>query len=506
MRIARLVTFFGLVIGLTVVSQSPTPRVSAVDIPEYTSLLPLCSDPGNTTVSCHWVEPGSVDSPVVIFASCDVVADPTKYCYDLKVNGAAAPSTLRVVARMSAYKTHDASVGNAQYEAGFHLFYVPSGNTFNTSTFWGWGDRPRDQSTTGGQVDLSPVLKSTDVVKLTVKMKMHKLPQFNVFVADNASANFALTGTDLVMTVEGTPARVAIENATQHINFDTEKSDDTTKPWTDRCGVPSMKFVVCNVDKAESNPLIYYFRSSTMVNSPAGDTPGPIWVATNATYFHFPSVEFDSNGNKQIKVKVAAPHLLADGTTVNSGGFRTFLPNGLLEQWKIDKTESALNKALAASVKKAGKEEVVDRTFTISDIGVTITFPNLTYSSPEVFVTSVSNIGGSQNANQVYAALLAGASGTTSGSTTTGGTGSTVATPTSTTTGKSLKKGSTTLLTKLIRPTTGIKPIWSVKGACRIISGKLAAVTKGKTCTLTMKQKNPKTKLTTTKTLAIAVT
>jgi hypothetical protein len=256
-----------------------------------------------------------------------------------------------------------------------------------------------------------------------------------------------------------------------------------------------MKFVVCNVDRAESNPLVFYGRSSTMVNPPAADIPGPIWVSTNATYFHQPSVAVDSKGNPQIQVKVASPHLLADGTTVNSGAFRAFISNGMLERWKIPKTEDGLNKALAASVKKAGVETVVDRTFAISDIGVTITFPNLTYSSPEVFVTAItSTTGGSQNANQVYQALIAG----------TATSNPTSSTPSSAT--KNLKKGSATVLSRLIAVTKGQTPTWSVKGTgCRISAGKLVAVTKGRTCTLTLKQRNTKTKVLTTKTLTIKV-
>jgi hypothetical protein len=233
-----------------------------------------------------------------------------------------------------------------------------------------------------------------------------------------------------------------------------------------------------------------------MVNPPAADIPGPIWVSTNATYFHQPSVAVDAKGNPRIQVRVASPHLLADGTTVNSGAFRAFLSNGMLERWKIPKTEDGLNKALAASVKKAGVETVVDRTFTISDIGVTITFPNLTYSSPEVFVTAITTTtGGSQNANQVYQALIAGTTTNPSSSTST-----------SKSSVKSLKKGSATVLSRLIAVTKGQTPSWSVKGTgCRISAGKLVAVTKGRTCTLTLKQRNAKTKVLTTKTLAIKV-
>ena len=493
-HILKVLSGMALVVGSSLVTQT-APVATAVDIPEYTQLLPRCSDPATTTVPCHWPDPSLTDSPVSVFVKCDAASSVTNYCYDITVNGAPAPATLGLVARMTAYKTHDATVSNAQYEAAFHLFYVPQGQTLSRMDYWGWGDRPRDQVAGGGKADLSSVLQPTDVVKIVARFKMHKVPQYNVFISSNGSMSFALSGNDLTVTMEGSPAKVAVESAAQHISYDTEKSDDTTLPWTNRCGVPSMRFVVCNVDRAESNPLVFYARSSTMVNSPAADVPGPIWVSTNATYFHFPSVTTDTRGNKQIQVKVAAPHFLADGTTVNTGAFRTFLPNDLLTLWKISKTEDALNKALAASVKKAGVETVVDRTFTISDGGVTITFPNLSYSSPEVYVTSVATTAGSQNANQVYAALLAGATSSQTSSTATTSAGT-----------KSLKKGSSTALTSLIKPTSGLKAVWSVSGACRIMKLKLAAITKGRTCKLTLSQTNTKTKKTTKKYLNIKVT
>ena len=493
------------------VTQSPTVSAAGSDIPEYTQLLPVCTDMGAATAPCHWPDPQNTDSPVVIMVKCDAARSITNYCFDITVNGAPAPATLGLAARMTAYKTHDPTVSNAQYEAMFHMYSIPAGNTLSTSEIWGVGNTPRNQPGNGGVVDLSGVLAATDVVKVTAKFKMHKLPQFNVLIADKGKMDFSLTGNDLTLTMEGSPARVALESASQHINFDMEKNDDPTVAWTDRCGIPSMKFVVCNVDKATSNPLVFYARSSTMVNAPAGDTPGPIWVSTNATYFHFPSVSTDPKGNKQIQVKVAAPHFLADGTTINSGPFRAFLPNDLLKLWGIEKTETALNNALAASIKKLGKEETLDRTFTIGDTGVTITFPNLTYSSPEVYITSVSNLGGSQNANQVYAALLAGSTTSTSSTTSTTVPASTppaTTAPAPPTTGyvaKSVKKGSATTLSKIITPSSGSRLVWSVKGACRISGGKLIAVTAGKTCTVTLKQTNLKTKKTTSKSVVVTV-
>jgi hypothetical protein len=316
------------------------------------------------------------------------------------------------------------------------------------------------------------------------------MPQYNVLVADQGKMNFTLSGQDLTTVIEGYPAQVALESDAQHINFDTEKNDDKALPWTDRCGFPSMKFVVCNVNIADSAPLVFYARSSTFVNSPGADVPGPIWVSTNATYFHFPSVSFDSAGNKQLQVKTAAPHLLPDGKTLNTGSFTAFLPNKLLEQWKIDKTESSLNSALATSIKKSDVETVVERSFAISEEGVTIVFPTIGYSSPIVNVTAVSGTV-SKSANQVYAQLLAGAKvGATSSSSTT----------------RTVKRGSSTVLLLLIKTVGKGFPTWKTTGLCKISGGRFVAPKKATSCTLTLTQAKYKTTPKQTKKISVKVT
>ena len=230
-----------------------------------------------------------------------------------------------------------------------------------------------------------------------------------------------------------------------------------------------MRFVVCNVDKAESAPLVFYARSSTMVNI---DAPGGIWVSTNATYFHFPSMS-----NRQLEIKTSAPHFLPDGTTLNTGSFTAFLPSKLLEQWGITKTVAGLNSALATSIMKEGVETVVERSFTISDAGATIVFPSISYSSPVVKVTAVTG-SGSQSANQVYSQLLAGAK---------------VGSKTTTAVVKTVRKGSSTFLVTLIRTVGKGSPTWTKTGLCKIAGGKLVAPKKVATCTLTLNQRKYKT-------------
>jgi hypothetical protein len=200
-------------------------------------------------------------------------------------------------------------------------------------------------------------------------------------------------------------------------------------------------------------------------------------VSTNATYFHFPSIS-----NRQLEIKTAAPHFLPDGSTLNTGSFTAFLPDKLLEQWGITKTEAGLNSALATSIKKADVETVVERSFTISDAGATIVFPSISYSSPVVKVTAVTG-SGSQSANQVYSQLLAGAK--VGGNTTT-------AVSSINSSVKTVRKGSSTYLVTLIRTVGKGSPTWTKTGLCKIAGGKLVAPRKIATCTLTLTQKKYK--------------
>jgi len=132
--------------------------------------------------------------------------------------------------------------------------------------------------------------------------------------------DFAITRQDVKVMMEGKPAHLATESATQHINFDTEKSDDTSKPWTDRCGIPSMRFVVCDVDRATNDALTFHARTKTFVNVYAAEVPAPISVSTNVAYFNFPSIGVDTAANtKNLEVKTAAAHYLADGATLHEG-------------------------------------------------------------------------------------------------------------------------------------------------------------------------------------------
>lgn len=488
----RLVLVIALSVPVTSMVSAPISR-AADAIPEYTDLLRSCSV-ANTGEPCYVTEVGRDDLNVATFPEC--VGAVTNYCYIATVDDQPAPSTLKFVVRLTSWKTHDPTVENAQYGFNINAFYVPTSRTFETFSYFDWGMKPQNQSANGGLVDLSAILSKTSKLKVEIRYKTSKMPQYSVVVADQGKMDFSLTGQDLVTVIEGHPAQVALESDAQHINFDTEKSEDTSLTWTNRCGIPSMRFLVCNVDKAESAPLVFYARSSTFVNSPGADVPGPIWVSTNATYFHFPSLIVDK-GTRQLEIKTTAPHFLPDGTTLNTGSFTAFLPDKLLDQWGITKTEAGLNSTLAASVKKADVETVVERSFVISDLGATIVFPKIGYSSPVVKVTAVTG-NGSQSANQVYSQLLAGAK---VGSNTV--TATTV--PAVNSSSKTVKKGSSTFLVALIKTVGKGFPTWKATGLCKIRLGKLVAPTKAATCTLTLTQAKYKTTPKRTKKIIVKV-
>lgn len=440
--------------------------------PDYSALLPDCST-NNWAKPCYFPDAGNTDSGSAWLGECSNSV--TNFCFTATVNGQPAPATFKIVASVGAYKTHTASEPIAGYEVYLHAFALPAGNTLNND-YWGSSDRPRNQGTydgvAGGVVDLSGVtingraLNQTDTIKVVVKYKTSGLPQYSVVVSEDGTMDFSMTGQDMTLTLEGKPARVAIESAAQHITLDPQSTFDPATLAPNKCGLPNMRFVACNVNQAESNPLAFYSRSKSFVNSPGADVPGPIWVSTNATYFHFPSVESDAKTKTNlIRVKTGAPHFLADGTTLHTGSFSAFLPNGILSQWKIDKTEAALKAALAVSITKDDVSTEATPTFVISDLGVRVKFPQISYSAP---------------------VLAVGQAPATAATTTTAAV--TTTTPAAVAVTKTLRKGASSSLTKLIALQGKGKATWRASGGCRIKGATLIAPAKAGKCTLTLSQ------------------
>jgi len=441
-------------------------------IPDFSALLPDCTT-NNWAKPCYFPDSGNTDSGSAWLGECSNSV--TNFCYTATVNGQPAPSKFKIVASVGAYKTNTPSESIAGYEAYIHAFALPTGNTLNND-YWGSSDRPGNQGNNGGVIDLSGVtidgraLKETDVIKVVVKYKTSGLPQYSVVVSEDGTMDFSMTGQDMTLTLEGKPARVAIEAASQHITLDPQSTFDPATLAPNKCGLPNMRFVACNVNKADSNPLAFYSRSKSFINSPGADVPGPIWVSTNATYFHFPNVEFDNTTKKYLmRIKTGAPHFLADGTTLHTGSFSAFLPNGILTQWKIEKTEAALKTALAVSITKDDVSVPATPTFVIGDLGVRVVLPRIDYSAPVLAVGQAPEGGAPSTATTVAA-------------TTTTTTAKAVVVT------KTLRKGASSSLTSLIRPVGKGKATWRASGGCRISGAKLIAPAKAGKCTLSLSQ------------------
>ena len=465
----------------------PTPATAAEAAPYYENLTPACSD--NNQKPCHRRD--DEDAYYVEMGECNDTI--TNFCFTAtRGDGTALPSKIKIVAGVSAYKVHTPTVEIAGYESFVNAYYLPDGATLTSENF-GSSDRPKDQSGNGGRLDLSPQLSADDTIKVTIKYKTTAYPQYSVLVSNEGSMDFSLTGQDLTATLTGKPAQLAIESAAQHINFDTEKNDDPDEPWTDRCGIPSMQFVVCNVDRAESDALAFYARTKTFVFGPGATVPGPIWVSTNATYFHMPSISWDETTNSQaLQLKTAAPHFRKDGTTLHTGNFSAFLPNGILQEWQIEKTEESLKKLLAGRIEKAGAATTVNTSYAITEDGVKVDFPEISYSAPTMKVGPAPE---QTPADVPQAPAPTGNSGTqeTPAATPTPAPSTTTSTtapiaPVDNIPSRTVKKNTQFKLTSLLKPKGRAKTSWRVKGPCKIARGQLKTPKSSATCVLTLKQ------------------
>jgi hypothetical protein len=142
------------------------------------------------------------------------------------------------------------------------------------------------------------------------------------------------------------------------------------------------------------------------------------------------------------------------------------MPNSLLKQWRIEKTEAALKAALAASVTKGTEENEVTADFIITDDGVKVKFPKISYSAPVIKVKQ-------KPASQVTAPKVATVPNT--------------AAPAVVKT-KSVKRGKSVSLTSLLKPIGKGKQTWSSSGGCKIKGKNLVAPKKAARCKVTLKQ------------------
>ena len=456
-------------------SASPTSVVAAdTTAPKYDQQPGIISCTNDGVLPCY---DGANDSFTIYMAPCS--ASITNFCYTATVDNQPAPSTLQFVAYISAAKTNTPSAFDyAGYESAFTAYYVAPGGTLNKREMLSdccWV--PPNQTSGNGKVDLTSANIAGKVIKVVMKYKTVSLPQVSVVVADDGNMEFDLVGEDLTVTAEGKAARVAVDSAAQHINFDTEKNEDTSLPWTNRCGIPSMKFVVCNVDKAATDGLMFYGKSKTFSFPPGSTNASGVWVSHNATYFHFPKAA-PVNNVLQVSVATAAPHYLADGTTLNEGNFNAFLSNDILKQWGLEKTAEKLKAALSATITKGTTEEEVVPELVITDDGVKVKFSKISFSAPVIAVK-----------NKPTTSAAPKTTGTTPAATP-------AATPAVVT--KTLRRGNSVSLSSLIKPVGTGKQTWSAAGGCVVKKTTLVAPKKKATCTVTLKQaKSGKTRAST---------
>ena len=475
-----------LLIAVVVISQSSSQQ-SLAAAEENTSVVAAATtaprydqQPGINSCTNDGVLPcyeGADDSFTIFMASC--TSSITNFCYTATVDNQPAPSTLQFVAYVTAAKTNTPSASDyAGYESAFTAYYVaPTGTLNNRERLSDCCWVPPNQTFGNGKVDLTSANIEGKAVKLVMKYKTVSLPQNSVVVADDGNMEFDLVGEDLTVTAEGKAARVAVDSADQHINFDTEKSEDTSLPWTNRCGIPSMKFVVCNVDKAATDGLMFYGKSKTFSFPPGSTNASGVWVSHNATYFHFPKAA-PVNNVLQVSVATAAPHYLADGTTLNEGNFNAFLSNAILKQWGLEKTAEKLKAALSATITKGTTEEEVVPELVITDDGVKVKFSKISFSAPVIAVK-----------NKPATSAAPKTPGTTPAATP-------AATPAVVT--KTLRRGNSVSLSSLIKPVGTGKQTWTAAGGCVVKKTTLVAPKKKATCTVTLKQaKSGKTRAST---------
>ena len=144
-------TFLGAVVLLLagVVSQSGSPAsVAAADTAPYYDQQPginECTYTGSSvdTFPCYTKETQTTDSFSMRLGACTTVI--TNFCYTATVDNQPAPSELKFMVTIGAYKTHTSSVSFGGYEAFVNAYYVAEGDTFSTRQLpFGSSDRPRD--------------------------------------------------------------------------------------------------------------------------------------------------------------------------------------------------------------------------------------------------------------------------------------------------------------------------------------------------------------------------
>jgi hypothetical protein len=143
-----------------------------------------------------------------------------------------------------------------------------------------------------------------------------------------------------------------------------------------------------------------------------------------------------------------------------------------LKQWGLEKTEAKLKASLSSTVTRGTTEEEVVPELVITDDGVKVKFPKISFSAPVIAVK-----------NKPPTSVVPKTTVTTPA----------VTTPAVVT--KTLRRGKSVSLTSLLKPIGKGKQTWSSSGGCKIKGKNLVAPKKAARCKVTLKQaKSGKTK------------
>jgi hypothetical protein len=142
-------------------------------------------------------------------------------------------------------------------------------------------------------------------------------------------------------------------------------------------------------------------------------------------------------------------------------------------------------------ITKESVDQKITPTFAISEDGVRVVFPELSFSSPVVRVVQKPRAADTDPSPTVAPTVAP----------------TTVVTPTTTTLpAKSVKRGKTVTLSRILRPAGSGKVTWRVTGGCKITGSKLVTPSKKATCRLTLRQAKTKSQPSSTRVAIVKVT
>jgi hypothetical protein len=167
---------------------------------------------------------------------------------------------------------------------------------------------------TGGfNFELSPALSNDSVVHYTLNLGEYDPA---AFVTTGLISSYSATpGSPNMVSVDASPRSSAWNQAGCRVG----SCGDDAHPITASHDYNSMLIGAITDLRGAPSPEIAYAMHGT-------------WIATNAQAFSLPMF---NTVTQQLSFSVAAPHFKSDGTTINTGFFRAFLPDALVSEMGI---------------------------------------------------------------------------------------------------------------------------------------------------------------------------